>query len=263
MHEASMHEENSFVTLTYAPEHLPAGGTLVKDHFKKYMKRLRRRLWREQKQLEKELGKQLAPSRVRYYHCGEYGEKLARPHYHACLFGYDYPDRRFHAEKNGSTLYTSDLANKDWKFGNVIIGELTFESAAYTARYITKKQLGDDIDGHYDRVNYDTGEFYQLEPEYTSMSLKPGIGLDYYQKYRNDFFPSDSCIVAGTERAVPRYYGSQFEVENPEEYAKVKEKRKKKMQKFEQDQTPERLKVREQCAQARLNQKARTFEGEK
>src|SRR4051794_29862641 len=40
-HEAKLHEENCFITLTYAPEHLPPGGTLVVKDFQDFMKRLR------------------------------------------------------------------------------------------------------------------------------------------------------------------------------------------------------------------------------
>ena len=80
MHEASLHDENSFLTLTYSDENLPPGGSLHLPDFQNFMKRLR---------------KSIAPKRVRFYHCGEYGDILSRPHYHALLFGYDFDDRKF------------------------------------------------------------------------------------------------------------------------------------------------------------------------
>ena len=44
VHEAQLYEANCFITLTYAPEHLPKNGSLVLEHFQKFMKRLRKRV---------------------------------------------------------------------------------------------------------------------------------------------------------------------------------------------------------------------------
>ena len=149
-----MHEENSFVTLTYSDEHLPDGGRLVLDDFQRFFKRLRKRVG--------------VP--VRYYHCGEYGETFGRPHYHACIFGYGFPDRVLWSYSNGQPLYSSKELSDLWPYGHALIGEVTFDSAAYVARYIMKKVNGDRADEHYRRVDLDTGEIYQLPPEYTTMS---------------------------------------------------------------------------------------------
>jgi hypothetical protein len=43
LHEASLHIFNSFITLTYDPEHLPEDGSLNVLHFQKFMKRLRKK----------------------------------------------------------------------------------------------------------------------------------------------------------------------------------------------------------------------------
>jgi hypothetical protein len=74
VHEASLHEKNCFITLTYSPENLPKDGSLDVSHFQKFMKRFRKRF---------------GPG-IRFFHCGEYGESLSRPHYHACIFGFDF-----------------------------------------------------------------------------------------------------------------------------------------------------------------------------
>jgi len=121
VHESKMHNENCFLTLTYSPENLPPGGTLVPEHFTKFLKRLR---------------KKIHPRKISYFHCGEYGELLSRPHYHALIFGYDFsdkvPDRK---SKSGHPTFSSVTLNKLWGLGLCNIGELNFETAAYTARY--------------------------------------------------------------------------------------------------------------------------------
>ena len=78
VHEAAAYDCNAFITLTYDEENLPADGSLNYDHFQLFMKRLR---------------KAIEPNKVRFYMCGEYGEENGRPHFHACLFGYDFPDK--------------------------------------------------------------------------------------------------------------------------------------------------------------------------
>ena len=132
VHEASLHKENCFITLTYNDEHLPEHGHLIYRDFQLFMKRLRKR----------------TGVRVRFYMCGEYGENFGRPHFHACLFGYNFPDLvRWKAGK--STLYRSKLLESLWTDGYSSVGEVSFESAAYVARYILKKVTGDDAEAHY------------------------------------------------------------------------------------------------------------------
>ena len=122
--EASRHEHNSFITLTYAPECLPEDGSLHYEHFQKFIKRLRKRLWRYEDDLK-----------VRFFMCGEYGEQFSRPHYHAIIFGYDFPDKVFWSRNNGYPLYRSRMLEELWPFGYCTVGDVTFESAAYVARY--------------------------------------------------------------------------------------------------------------------------------
>ena len=124
IHEAQMHTQNSFITLTYANESLPWDGSLIHSHFQTFIRELRR----------------LYPSHtIRYYMCGEYGEKFTRPHYHACLFGIDFPDKVIWKEDEGILTWTSEILTKIWGRGHCTLGELNFDTAAYTARYITKK----------------------------------------------------------------------------------------------------------------------------
>ena len=161
VHEAQMWTDNCFITLTYDKEHLPAGNTLKHLDYQLFMKRLRRRFFSSRE------------TPIRYYMCGEYGEKGGRPHYHACLFNFNFPDRKpTHKSEKGSQLYSSKLLEQIWGMGRCDIGELNFESAAYAARYIMEKQTGEKATNHYAQLDKDTGEIFKREPEYNKMSLK-------------------------------------------------------------------------------------------
>lgn len=236
MHEASLYEDNCFVTLTYADDHLPAYGSLVKRDFQLFMKRLRAAI---------------APRRVRFFHCGEYGTMTGRPHYHVLLFGFDFTDKVPWRVRNGLPVWRSPLLEELWTYGNSEIGSVTFESAAYVARYVVKKVTGERAAEHYARVDGDTGEVIMIEPEYCTMSRRPGIGGDWIGRFAQEVFPSDSVVVRGALCRPPRYYGSSFEVVDPVAWRRVQVARRKAAKPSEH--TPERLAVREACAAARLN----------
>lgn len=252
LHEASLHDANCFATLTY--EYEPYGSTLVPEHFTKFMKRLRR----------------ARPGQsIRYYMCGEYGDKLQRPHYHACLFNLDFEDKQLWKIQNGCRLYQSDELEKIWGHGFALIGEVTIESAAYTARYVMKKLNGakkENIDpqsglSHYERLVEETGEIIQLHPEYARMSLKPAIGADWYHKFKRDCFPSDFLIdTNGKRHSIPRYYDKLFQANDLEQYELIKARRIRNGEKHLDNNTPDRLRDRETCLNARLNILKRPYE---
>ncbi len=234
-----MHEQNSFLTLTYDQLHVPADYGLRKEAFPLFMKRLR---------------KAVSPQRVRYFHCGEYGEETRRPHYHAVLFGLDFSfDRVPWTERNGHTLYRSESLEDIWKLGQVLIGEVTFESAAYVARYVVKKVTGSGADAAYERVDGDTGECYQVEPEFATMSRSPGIGMTWIQKYLADVYPWDEVISNGHPSKPPRAYDRYLESVDPVLSKKVRKARTK--ERRYEDETQKRLRVREMCTQAGLSLK--------
>jgi len=189
MHEASLYQKNSFITLSYNPEHLPPGGTLVKDHFQRFMKRLR---------------KKFHPDKIRFFYAGEYGDQHFRPHYHAILFNCDFPDKKFECMRGEHQVFSSEILRELWtcpetkkSYGFSEIGSVTFASANYVARYICKKILGPHAK-----------EFYYegRQPEYADMSRAPGIGAAWYDKYKRDVFPSDFIIVEGQKMKPPRFY---------------------------------------------------------
>jgi len=246
VHESSLYDRNCFITLTYSDEYLPRDGSLDVAHFQKFMKRLRKRFG----------------TNIRFFHCGEYGENFGRPHYHACLFNFDFDDKKLWKECNGNKLYTSEALEKLWPMGISSIGEVNFQTAAYVARYIMKKVNGPNAEEHYLRADPDTGEIYSLKPEYTTMSRRPGIGKGWLDKFTSDVYPSDFLVMNGAKMRPPRYYDNQFELVDDKLMSRLKSKRVIEGKKFLDNNTPERLNVREQVQLARLNKLKRTVDKE-
>jgi len=244
MHEAQLHDKNCFITLTYSDYHLPANGSLVKRDFQLFMKRLRKRFG----------------TKIRFYHCGEYGEKHKRPHYHACLFGLDFEDKQLWSTRRGVRLYTSKTLLDLWENkGHVTIGEVTFESAAYVARYIMKKVNGDRAEDHYTSIDPTTGEIKTLTPEYTTMSRRPGIAREWFETYKSDVYPSDFLIHRNLKIKPPKYYDRLYEITEPTNYKHIKLNRKIKA-KQNTDNTPERLQTKERLKLKSLQQLKRSYE---
>jgi len=175
MHEASLHQENMFITLTYSDEHMPKNHGLNHQHFQDFMKRYRRYL--DYKHNKK----------IKYYMCGEYGDNFGRPHYHALIFGHRFDD----LVKYKKDLWLSQKLENLWGMGFTPIGNITLQSAAYVARYIMKKMTGNEADAHYQKayVEESTGEItetFKVEPEYNRMSTRPAIGKEWYKQFKND-----------------------------------------------------------------------------
>lgn len=243
-HEASLYEENAFITLTYDDAHLPHGGTLVKSDFQRFMKRFR---------------KAIAPRKIRFFHCGEYGDESFRPHYHALIFNYDFSDKVLYKEDSNGRLYISEELASYWPFGFSTTGDVTFESAAYVARYVLKKKNGEDAKNHYFSCDPDTGEVFTLEPEYATMSRRPGIGAGWYERYKTDIFPRDVVIMRGKKLRPPQYYDRLLEKEDETTIGRIKGSRKRKAAEHEEDQTIERLTVRETVKLAQIKSLKRTI----
>lgn len=212
VHEASMHDENSFVTLTYDEKHLPTDESLCKRHHQDFIRRLRR---------------EFPKHKVRYFLCGEYGDTNMRPHYHALLFGIDFPDKTFWSESKENKIYISPDLLRLWPFGLSWIGSVTWQSAAYVARYVLKKVNGDNAWERYCKdINTETGECRVLEPEYIAMSRRPGIGREWYRAYKKDA-RKDFLTHDGKKFKLPRYYDQIIELEDIERYRDNKRKRQK------------------------------------
>ena len=248
VHEAQMHDHNAFITLTYSPESLMTmcpDGSLNKKHFCLFMKRLR---------------KHFEPKTIRFFHCGEYGEELSRPHYHALLFGIDFQDQRAWKIQNGHQMYRSPTLEKLWPFGHSLIGTVTFQSAAYVARYIMKKVNGKKAYEHYLRDHPDANIAVQLQPEYTTQSNRPGIGATWFEKFSSDVFPDDFVVMRGRKFRTPRFYEKLYGEKFPDELEKIKARRTEHALLHESDNTPARLGVRETCLDKKLDRLTRPYE---
>jgi len=238
-HEASLHEDNSFLTLTYREDALTWGNsraTLVPRDLELFWKRLR---------------KELDGESIRYFACGEYGDKRNRPHYHACLFGFYPEDAKLYSIKNGNRVYRSDFLDSIWQHGDVRFGDVTFESASYVARYIMKKQTGKQ------------SEYYEkegIEPEFVRMSRRPGIGANWFNKYHKDVFPADRVITRGFKAPPPRYYLNLLEQNDPLYAEAIKAKRETASKERDVFLDTKRLRVKERIKKSRVKDIPRELE---
>ena len=258
MHEASQFEKNCFITLTYAPEHLPKNGDLHYEHFQKFMKRLR---------------KANQNANIRFYMCGEYGDEFKRPHFHAILFNYDFKDKYVHkVNHNGDTIYRSPHLESLWPFGHSSVGTATETSAAYVARYVTQKATGrvQDINPktgepyreiYYRGTDPESGERVYVKPEFNKMSLKPGIGQHWFDKYYQDVYPSDSVRLRDGRRIKPpRYYDKKYDAIEPYEFEAIKQNRILNALKHSDESSPERLAVKETVLMAKIQKLKRNLQ---
>lgn len=226
MMELQYHESSYFVTLTYDNDHVPRSYvtdddtgeaiehlTLCKRDFQLFMKRLRKRFFEQ---------------RIRFYMAGEYGTETFRPHYHAILFGLALDDLVIYKKSPlGFSYYNSESLASCWcdsagaPIGHVVIADVTWESCAYTARYIMKKQTGENAHIYSD---------LNIEPEFTLMSRKPGIARDFYDNHPN-IYDTDYIHLSTEKKGLkfrpPRYFDKLYELDNPDALEAVKDARKK------------------------------------
>lgn len=243
MHEAQLHDDNIFLTLTFDQEHLLKRKnpiSLDKREFQLFLKRLRK----------------TTNNKIRYFMCGEYGKKFGRPHYHAIIFNYKPNDLKLEKIENGKRYYSSASIRKLWPDGNNIITDVSFDTCAYVARYIMKKHLGKGAWMRYlTDFNPQTGEFTGHRiPEYTTMSRRSGIGKAWLDKYLRDVYPKDRVFVRGKGfQRPPKYYDSQYEIIDPSDYSRIKQARINASLDAESDNTPERLHAKQVVKLAQIS----------
>lgn len=248
-HEASEHDQNCFLTLTYSDENLPPGGSLDHRHFQLFMKRLRERF-----KLRK----------LRYYMCGEYGDRTDRPHYHVCLFGLDFQDRIPQGRsKSGQVFYSSPTLDSLWQLGHATVQPFNQATAAYTARYVVEKLTGD----------LGTAAYGSRLPPYNAMSRRPGLGARWLARYgASDVYAHDFVVSDGVKSAPPKFYDrlrlksaktvdGEFVVARDDvlldKIEDTKLSRVNKARLHFADNTPERLRVREVVHQAQTSNQTR------
>lgn len=243
--ESKLHKSSLFLTLTYDDLCVPRvlygerengeareAMTLKKSDFQKFMKRLRR-------YVVYHIDDTFANSAItmvddnptlRFYACGEYGPQTLRPHYHALIFGLDLPDKVLLRNERGNAYYISKILSELWPFGNHIIGDVGFKSAAYVARYCTKKLSGEDAEAAYD--------FYGIERPFLLMSRKPGIGIPYYEQFLKEKSPDERIVVSTVDGGLafswPKYFESKYAEEHSEHLADIKANRKAAQTDFEE-----------------------------
>lgn len=244
-HEAQMHEYNCMVNLTYADENLPENNSLKHRDFQLFMKRLRKKIDHTQRPNGLQIPSEslLVDGKLAFYMCGEYGDKTERPHYHAALFGVDFKDKEYHSKTaQGHKLYTSKTLDKLWQQGHALIGTVTYESAAYIARYVMKK-MGKQQAIEKNKIQ-----------EYNKMSRNPGLGKTWIDKYTADVYPQGTIIInGGIKVKPPKYYDNRYKNTEENQYEEMKIEREIQAKKQANDNTPSRLAVKQQVTKAQLN----------
>lgn len=214
--ELEYHDSAYFCTFTYDDFHVPKSDyvdpntgelltslTLRKRDFQLLMKRIRKRFPNDN---------------IRYFMSGEYGGKTFRPHYHAIIFGLHLTDlQKYKTVREGGeyyTYYNSDALQSCWRdpagndIGFVVVGEVTWNTCAYTARYVMKKLKGEAASSY---------QAFGLEPEFSLMSRRPGIARQYYEDHP-DLFEFDKINVStptgGKSFRPPRYFEKLFEMDD-------------------------------------------------
>lgn len=209
-----MHENNSFITLTYDDKNLKSAKLIYQD-FQLFMKRLRDKNYRDflstyglqnWKSLSKEQRKKKYNEiKIGCFVTGEYGDKHKRPHWHAILFNWR-PNDCIPKRTNelGDKCYTSNTLTTLWNKGLAELGEVTFRSAGYVARYASKKLIhGRDQDHDYQPIS--------------KKSNHQAIGKTFLEKYWKDIFSYGEVILEdGKKCAIPRYYEKWLLKTHPE-----------------------------------------------
>lgn len=214
--ESALWKNNLFVTLTYDDEHLalskvnPIFSTIDYHDLQLFLKRLRERIRSDFDFVG-----------LRFYACGEYGDKSQRAHFHLCLF--NCPDQlmeelRFYKTSFNGDIYTiSDYIQSIWGKGIVVCGDLNFQSAAYVARYVCKKLKGSKLDELKD---------LGISNQESRMSRKPGIGKGYFDLFKREIYKNDEMFLPSVGRVVvSRYFDKCMELDDPVFLAELKVKR--------------------------------------
>ncbi len=222
--EAESHSDNYFLTLTYDDLHLPMVngcttdgeltfvGTLVPKHLQDFLKRLRI-YYKRHFNIDK----------IRFFACGEYGDAKKRPHYHLIIFGLPIPDLSLWYTNRSSheKVFRSSILESIWGHGIVGVGHVSWESCAYVARYVIKKQKGPGSKEYYAQLG--------IYPEFVRMSRRPGIALEYYEKNKDKIYESDEIFVNRknkVEKVKPsRYYDNKFDIDDHELMELIKSRR--------------------------------------
>lgn len=232
-HEATLHNENAFITLTYNDANLPTDGGLRYADLQKFWKRLRKRY-----------------GHLRYYAVGEYGDKSLRPHYHACIFGHGFTHQRIVIREEPTLLWTTKELEMAWGLGNVSVGDLNFQTARYTASYVTKKLRSKQ---QYVKVDEESGELIPLEQPKAFMSKN--LGKVWWEQNYHYVTAHDHIVINGRPQKPPKAYDKWLSEKNELATEMIKEERRKKTKK----KTKAEIHARTENAHARIRRKKATI----
>lgn len=103
----------------------------------------------------------------------------------------------------------------------VVIGRVSFASSAYVARYILKKQNGQEAQYFYDAAGH--------VKEFIRCSRMPGIGRAYYDRNRDKIYKNDLVYVPNSNGTValtpPQYYDRLYLEHDERHLARLKVRR--------------------------------------
>lgn len=222
--EKEVSSTSYFLTITYDEEHLPSDHMLKKNHLDKFIKDIRNYFKNNYDY-----------DNIRYYACGEYGSKTARPHYHMIVYNLPLTSLEYEIlglgkgvkclfktvgmSVDNEPLYQFDFLNNIWKKGFVVVGKVTSKSCGYVARYVNKKRMK--------KLPNWLLEKQGIVPEFNCMSRMPGIGEEYYhQNYLKILDNNLNFYIDGQLMSVGRYFEKfldKFHPEEMERYKKLKE----------------------------------------
>lgn len=248
IHEAQLHKDNCFITLTYDDEHLPE--LFGPRDFQLFMKRLRKAI--------------KVP--VRYFCCGEYGDLSLRPHFHLILFGYRPDDLKVYSTSVAGFVYESSSLDQIWGQGRVAIGDVSFASAAYVARYCLKKVATSSRRAFWylDRKDHIFKKAPAVKDPYSSfvlMSRKPGIGSGWIERFHDEIFSKGYITFEGGSRAPPsRFYKNYFKKHDRDNFDFYRSRCLDYFERNSSEFTPERLKAKSLVLQEKLKFLKRNFD---
>lgn len=237
VHEAQLHDENCFVTLTYDDDHLPKDMSVSIRDLQLFFKRLRKEL-------------SYYDRKVRYLACGEYGSRNGRPHYHLLLFGFVPGDNVLCSTGNLFSTYSSALISRLWPYGFNVVGSLTEKSAAYVARYTVKKAKS--LDG--EREDGRT-------PEFITCSRRPGLGTGWIEKFFPDVYNYDYVVMKnGAIARPPRFYDKWLSLNHEKLFDRIKSERQLFAENHVQDISALHIKTIEEIMQIRTKKLVRNLD---
>jgi len=250
-HEASQHDNTTFLTLTVDDDHMPWHGSLSKKLLAGFFKRLRHEATRiHNPRYSNSRSNALTnnqPTFIRFFGCGEYGTTTKRAHYHALLFGLWPQDARIY----GADTFTSESLSLLWKEGTHQFSKANPDRIAYVCGYVNKKMGTMRDRSAYGVVDPDTGEYHERIPEFAVMSRRPGIGTQWFTKYETDLRRAQ-LHYDGRYVSIPRFYERKYQEQHPEEVEYRRDLRARlREQRNPVEHTKKRLREREAVAKGR------------